>query len=159
MKKKEIILIIVLFLLDQVTKFGLEKVLAGGSLVIITDFFSLTWVHNTGAAWSLFANSRFFLIFIGFLALGLITWFKKGMPSHVIIYSLLYAGILGNLFDRLFFGYVKDYLHFTFFNYDFPIFNLADVFIVIGALFLIVEMIKEDIHGKTRSSNRTKRTN
>ena len=72
---------------------------------------------------------------------------KQTIPDSLgkrLSISLLFAGIVGNLIDRIVFGYVKDYPHFTFFGYSYPIFNLADVFIVCGAILLIWIIWKED---------------
>ena len=63
----------------------------------------------------------------------------------VFIYSLLLSGILGNLLDRIIHGYVIDYLSFNFGKYYFPIFNFADICIVISILLILIRMIKEDV--------------
>lgn len=147
MKKSEIILISLLLLVDQSVKWGMERLLEKGSLTIIPNFFSLTWSENFGAAWSIFENARWFLIIVGFLSLIVLIIMKQTIPDSLgkrLSTSLLFAGILGNLIDRIVFGYVKDYLHFNFFGYSYPIFNLADVFIVCGAILLIWIIWKED---------------
>ena len=147
MKKSEIILISLLLLVDQSVKWGMERLLETGSLTIIHNFFSLTWSENFGAAWSIFENARWFLIIVGFLSLIVLIIMKQTIPDSLgkhLSTSLLFAGILGNLIDRIVFGYVKDYLHFTFFGYSYPIFNLADVFIVCGAILLIWIIWKEE---------------
>ena len=163
MKKSEIILISLLLLVDQSVKWGMERLLETGSLTIIPNFFSLTWSENFGAAWSIFENARWFLIIVGFLSLIALIIMKQTIPDSLgkrLSTSLLFAGILGNLIDRIVFGYVKDYLHFTFFGYSYPIFNLADVFIVCGAILLIWIIWKEDKKdGKNYRINERKGTN
>ena len=163
MKKKEIFIIFVLVMFDQGIKFLMENLLLHGRIEIIPSFFSLTWVKNTGAAWSFFENQTFFLIVISFLCLIFLTVIKNTIKDGTLKFwaiSLLYAGILGNLIDRIFFGYVKDYLSFTLFHYSFPVFNLADTFIVIGAFLFVITVLKEDsCHEKNFSIRRRKSTN
>ena len=162
MKKSEIILISLLLLVDQSVKWGMERLLETGSLTIIHNFFSLTWSENFGAAWSIFENARWFLIIVGFLSLIVLIIMKQTIPDSLgkrLSTSLLFAGILGNLIDRIVFGYVKDYLHFNFFGYSYPIFNLADVFIVCGAILLIWIIWKEEKKdGKNYRINKRKGT-
>lgn len=108
---------------------------------IIDGFFYITNCHNEGAAFSLFSGNVLFLIFITLIVLFLIyrTINKENVNKiGVLAYGLLLGGILGNLYDRIFYGYVIDYLDFRIFNFNFAIFNLADAAIVIGAILLIV---------------------
>lgn len=108
---------------------------------IIDGFFYITNCHNEGAAFSLFSGNVLFLIFITLIVLFLIyrTINKENVNKiGILAYGLLLGGILGNLYDRIFYGYVIDYLDFRIFNFNFAIFNLADMAIVIGAILLIV---------------------
>lgn len=115
---------------------------------IIKNFFRITYVQNIGAAWSMFSGNRIFLIVITLLALTAIYYFFiKGKELNNIdkcIYGILIGGIIGNLIDRVVFGYVIDYLDFNFGSYNFPIFNLADMCIVISGIFLVVRMYTEE---------------
>ncbi len=107
---------------------------------VINNLLYITNCHNKGAAFSLFSGNVIFLIFITFIILFLIyrNVTKKDISKiEVISYGILLGGILGNLFDRLFYGYVIDYIDFIIFNFDFAIFNIADICIVVGALLLI----------------------
>lgn len=151
MKKIFIYGLIWLFL-DQLTKYLVtSSVGLGESIEIISNFFNITYVRNTGAAWSILEGSRIFLILVAFIAIGLVYFFmlkdKKIEKIEEIGYGVLLGGILGNLLDRVIFGYVIDFFHFTFGNYTFPIFNIADIGIVIGTFIVIFIMIKEDIYG------------
>ena len=137
--------------LDQ----GVKKIITiyiglGGSVTLIPSFLNITHVRNTGAAWSVLEGSRVFLILVSIIAIGLVYYFmikdKKIDKIEEIGYGILLGGILGNLFDRIIFGYVIDFLHFTFGNYQFPVFNIADIGIVIGTFIIIVIMLKEDFH-------------
>ena len=137
--------------LDQ----GVKKIITiyiglGGSVTLIPSFLNITHVRNTGAAWSVLEGSRVFLILVSIIAIGLVYYFmikdKKIDKIEEIGYGILLGGILGNLFDRIIFGYVIDFLHFTFGNDQFPVFNIADIGIVIGTFIIIVIMLKEDFH-------------
>lgn len=141
MKKIGIISLIVI-IIDRIL-----KVLVTNNFVlnvrnkIIDGFFYITNCHNEGAAFSLFSGNVLFLIFITLIVLFLIyrTINKENVNKiGILAYGLLLGGILGNLYDRIFYGYVIDYLDFRIFNFNFAIFNLADMAIVIGAILLIV---------------------
>lgn len=141
MKKIGIISLIVI-IIDRIL-----KVLVTNNFVlnvrnkIIDGFFYITNCHNEGAAFSLFSGNVFFLIFITLIVLFLIyrTINKENVNKiGILAYGLLLGGILGNLYDRIFYGYVIDYLDFVIFKFNFAIFNLADAAIVIGAILLIV---------------------
>lgn len=141
MKKIGIISLIVI-IIDRIL-----KVLVTNNFVlnvrnkIIDGFFYITNCHNEGAAFSLFSGNVLFLIFITLIVLFLIyrTINKENVNKiGILAYGLLLGGILGNLYDRIFYGYVIDYLDFVIFKFNFAIFNLADTAIVIGAILLIV---------------------
>ena len=141
MKKIGIISLIVI-IIDRIL-----KVLVTNNFVlnvrnkIIDGFFYITNCHKEGAAFSLFSGNVLFLIFITLIVLFLIyrTINKENINKFgILAYGLLLGGILGNLYDRIFYGYVIDYLDFRIFNFNFAIFNLADAAIVIGAILLIV---------------------
>ena len=141
MKKIGIISLIVI-IIDRIL-----KVLVTNNFVlnvrnkIIDGFFYITNCHNEGAAFSLFSGNVLFLIFITLIVLFLIyrTINKENVNKiGILAYGLLLGGILGNLYDRIFYGYVIDYLDFVIFKFNFAIFNLADAAIVIGAILLIV---------------------
>ena len=131
------------FLLDRLSK------------ILITNFFELdirnkvidkflyiTNCHNEGAAFSILSGNILFLILITFVVLYLIyTTIKKDKDItklNILSYGLLLGGIVGNLFDRIFYGYVIDFIDFVIFEYNFPIFNLADIAIVVGAILLLI---------------------
>lgn len=112
------------------------------SISIIPSFFSITYVRNIGAAFSIMENSRILFIIIGFIALILIYKYlimNKVLNEYLMIsYSMLIGGIIGNMIDRIIYGYVIDYLSFNIFGYSFPIFNLADTFIVVSIIMLLL---------------------
>ena len=140
----------IFLLIDQVIKFILSsKMILNSTSVIIKDFFSITLVHNTGAAFSLFENSRIFLILMGLIALVVLFFYIKKVDTFddidIFIYSLLICGIACNLVDRIVQGYVIDYLSFKFGQYYFPIFNFADICIVVAILIILIKVIREDL--------------
>ncbi len=152
MKRIYLISIIVVFI-DQLIK-GLVHIYVDSSISLIGDFFKLTYVENIGAAFSILKGNTLFLIVVALIALNLIYFFflknRKNTKLEDITYGLLIGGILGNLIDRVSHGYVIDYLDFSLFN--FPVFNLADICIVIGIAIILIDIVKEGIY-----ENRSKR--
>ena len=95
---------------------------------IINNFFNLTLVHNDGAAWSILSGNRLLLIFISLIALIIIYYLfikdKDLKKIDILTYGMLIGGIIGNLFDRIIYGYVIDFLDFNIFNYNYPVIKL-----------------------------------
>jgi len=150
--KKICIYSLIFLLLDQIVKILVTTFIGlGESISIIPSFFHFTYVRNTGAAWSILEGNTLFLILVSIVAIGLVYFFmikdKKIEKIEEFGYGLLLGGIIGNLVDRVIFGYVIDFFHFMFGDYQFPIFNVADMGIVVGTFIIIVIMIKEDFHG------------
>ena len=153
-----IMLVISLFLTasDQIIKLIVDKkVILNGSIEIIPNFFNITHVHNYGAAWSILTNKSVFLIFIAIISLVIIYFYfikdKSLKKIDIIFLSMLISGIIGNMIDRVRFGYVVDYLDFNLFGYDFPVFNLADTLIVLAVIILIIKTLMEGRDGKNNS--------
>lgn len=145
--KKSIMLILgtVLLIIDQITKY----MVYGKSINIINNFFSIEYSINTGAAFSLFTGKTVFLIIISIIMLYYIIkeFYIDKSNINLLSLCLIIAGTLGNLIDRIFKGYVVDFLSFKIFGYYFPIFNCADVYIVCGAIILLIRMFfKENIN-------------
>ena len=141
-------------LMDQVIKYFVKKTLL--NVTIIPHFFFLTYTENEGAAWSILEGNRIFLILIGVFSLIIIyEYFLKGKKQtsfETLSYALLIGGIIGNLIDRVVRGYVIDYLNFHIFSYHYPIFNFADICIVLGVCFLIFQILRGEKDGNV--SNR-----
>lgn len=112
------------------------------SIEIIPSFFYLTYLQNNGAAFSMLEGKGTFLIFFALLIIGYLFYYIQKNPYfhklEIISYSLIVGGAIGNLLDRLFLGYVVDYLEFHIFHYVFPIFNLADICVVCGTILLLL---------------------
>ena len=142
MKRFYIITLLVL-VLDRITKILVENFLDNKVINIIKNVFYLTYVKNEGAAFSILTSQRIFLILISLLAIGFIYYFVKKHNKTNIGYAFLMGGIIGNLIDRVVFGFVIDFIGVIIFNYHFPIFNIADSFIVVGAIFILFEKEKK----------------
>ncbi|MSR85932.1 signal peptidase II [Candidatus Woesearchaeota archaeon] len=133
------LLVLVLFMFDQVTKYFLQA-----KEIFLFPFVSFTYAENTGAAFSLFQNQNFALILISFVALIFILYYFKEYPLAL---SFILAGLLGNLADRLLFGFVRDFISIG----TFPIFNIADSCNTIGIVLLLYAFWKEEKVNKARS--------
>ena len=138
------------FIIDIVSK---SVILRSGNVLfkkeVIKDFFYLDLQKNTGAAFSILEGATIFFVVVGIFALIFIHKYllkEKLNTLKILSYSLLIGGIVGNLFDRIFYGYVVDFLSFKFGDYYFPVFNLADSFIVVGAIILGIDIIKDGIY-------------
>ena len=149
--EKKVIWIIsfICIIIDQIIKFIINNnINLYDQNTIIDNFFYLTNVWNYGAAWSILTGSRIMRCIVTFLIMiGLYYFFirkEKLKKYEKVIYGFLYGGIIGNLIDRIFRGYVIDYLEFYIFGYSFPVFNLADILIVISMFFIIISVIKGD---------------
>ena len=140
-----IVLVIVLLGIDLLLKYLVSTYLT--TVNIIDNFFSLTYVLNDGAAFSLFASRTYLLILIALICLFFIIYeLKNNLNDRVLSigYSLVLAGLLGNFLDRLMDGYIIDYLSFKILGYNYPIFNFADILIVVGIIVVIIkEILKE----------------
>ena len=146
MKTKLGSLIIILVIIDQLIKFTVVKFLSE-PLVLIENFFSLTYIKNYGISFSMLDGSRYIILAVSIIAIGLIIYIMNKMSSekkYMIVLSVMLAGAIGNFIDRLLLGYVIDYLDFIIFGYDFAIFNFADMLLVCGAIILIIIMYLDE---------------
>ena len=147
MKKKVYILSIIFLLIDIFTKQLVKNTLnLYDSIPIIPNFFSITYVINDGAAFSILKGELWLFIILGFVLLFFIFYYLQKEKLNIyktFYYSLLIAGVLGNLLDRMLYKGVIDFLDFTIFSYNVPIFNLADTFIVISVILIVFESLKE----------------
>ena len=159
-----IVIAALLVVLDQVVKIMVRSTITlGGSMVLIPDVLGLTYVQNTGAAFSSFHDATAILTVISlvisillFLAIVL-KWVRHPFGRFTLM--LLLAGAVGNLIDRAVVGYVTDMIQVLFIN--FAIFNIADAFVVVGAVLLVIYVIFfwdrcERVHGKREKRKKTK---
>ena len=155
MPKKVYIGAIFFFLLDLLSK-TIALPLLKQDIEIIPNFFYLTLAKNDGAAFSSFSGQRLLLIIISIaVVLILVKIIKKEELTKlkIVAFAMLLGGVIGNLFDRLIYGYVIDFLSFFPFGYAFPIFNLADTFIVIGVFLYIIASIGGKKHANNSKQN------
>ena len=114
------------------------------SIEVIPNFFNITFVYNEGAAFSILEGKKILFILLGLLLIiGLVIFIRKEKLTKykTLYYSLLIGGVLGNMFDRIFYPGVVDFFDFKLFTYDAPIFNVADSFIVIATILIIIEIL------------------
>ena len=137
MKKMYIISFLVI-LVDRITKILVENYLTK-ELSVIKNIFYFTYVKNDGAAFSILGSQRLLLVILSILALFFIIYYVTKKDKNGIGYFFLIGGIIGNLIDRVFLGYVIDFIGI----YTFPIFNIADIFIVLGAILVLFEKEKK----------------
>ncbi|MBD3249792.1 signal peptidase II [Candidatus Woesearchaeota archaeon] len=128
--------------LDQLTKYIVHTNLSiGQSFYVIKNIFHLTYISNTGAGFGIFKDSVFLLSFISVIAIGAIIYYYPQLKNRFLQSgaALMLGGTIGNLIDRIFRGYVIDFLDFRIW----PLFNIADTAITIGTFILIIYFIKE----------------
>ncbi|MGM9876288.1 MAG: signal peptidase II [Bacilli bacterium] len=144
-----IILSIIFIIIDQLSKIIIVNNLTNNkSIEVIKSFFYLTYTNNKGAAFSILTGRRILLILVALIVIGVLIYYvrKNKIEGKVnkIALSLVIGGSIGNLIDRILRGAVVDFIDVKIFGYNFPIFNLADTFIVIGVFLLIIEMFRKE---------------
>lgn len=138
--------------LDQITKLAvLAKLTPYQDVVAVTPFFNLVHVHNTGAAFSLFADQggwqKVFFLSVALIAAAVIFWLLRkpgGRTVYYIALTLILGGALGNVIDRLAYGHVIDFLDFYAGTWHWPAFNVADSAITVGAALLILDSFRRE---------------
>lgn len=150
MKKKlsTILYAILLIVLDQITKIWIVNSFhLYERKEIIPGFFDLTYLENTGAGFSIFEGyGKVFFGILTIVALFFIVRLFLESKSHFVdcMLSIIFAGAIGNFIDRMWLGYVRDFLSFHIFGWDFPVFNVADICISVGFILLIVYYVVEE---------------
>lgn len=122
------------------------------SKTIIDGFFSLTYVQNFGAGFSIMQNARTTFLIITLICLVGFTYLfiKSNDNLSKTALLLMISGTIGNFIDRIVRVYVVDFLDFIIFGWDFPIFNVADIFLTIGVCLYIIALIKEEKDAKIK---------
>lgn len=139
MKKFRYFWIVGIFLADQILKLYIRSAMyIGESIPVIRDVFHITYVRNTGGAFSIFAGHGMILVVIPLAAIVFAIWYmEKHLDAHWSLFgalSLIIAGGIGNLADRIALGFVTDMFDFRFF----PVFNIADISVCVGAGLLVL---------------------
>lgn len=146
---------IILIVIDIVIKLIISNnLILNQSISVINNFFYITYVKNTGVAWSILSGkiNLIIVITLAIIILLIIYIFNKKSYSvlEIISYSMLLSGSIGNLIDRIIYGYVIDYLDFNILGYDYPIFNFADICIVIGIVLILIFGGKDGISSRNK---------
>ena len=146
---------ILVLLIDQITKvIVMNNMNVGQEIKILKNFFSLIYLTNTGAAFSIFENQRLFIIIISLFCTALIVSLmqkEKNMTKlKILSFGILIGGMFSNLIDRVFYKHVVDFISFTFFTYKFPIFNIADIGITTGVFIYLLINLKKEILSKKK---------
>jgi signal peptidase II len=151
-KKKYIAIFSIIIILDQASKLIVQTVFNGDPYKVITvikNFFMLRYVENKGAVWGIVSQSTSVVIpkvitILSILALIVVIYFFLKLESQCTLeltsLSFVIGGALGNIFDRLYQGYVVDFLDVYIKDYHWPTFNIADSFISIGVILLIISI-------------------
>ena len=138
------ILTLIVLVIDIISKLIIRHYLAlNESIRIIRGFLNVTYVKNTGVAWSIFADNKYLVLMLsGLIIIGIFYYIYKEKPTRKLMkyaYALILGGALGNFINRVFYGSVIDFIDIKIFGYDYPIFNMADIFIVVGVIVLVYD--------------------
>lgn len=144
-QKMQSSIVIGLILIDQFLKILTVNYLSQ-PIVVINNFFQLNYLKNFGVGFSMLNGNKFLIIIISIGLLYLVVKMLNDAEysNYKIPLLMMLAGGIGNFIDRIFRGYVVDYLDFKIFTYDFPVFNFADMLLVVGAFLLAVLMIRNE---------------
>jgi len=143
--KKYLCWSVLIIIFDQITKWLVEKYLYFSQITIINNIFLLTYVQNRGGAWGVFNDIPVLFLVLIPMIIGLLIFFvyrTKDKLEQVSV-SMIIGGALGNYIDRLFRGYVVDFIDFRIW----PVFNIADIFVVIGGVLLILSAMRTNKNG------------
>lgn len=138
----KIALSVLFIVIDQIVKLLVTSNIAlYDKINIIPNTLDITHVQNTGAAFSILTDNTLLLIFITIIAIYLIYNYMLKEEENVIIIGLIFGGVISNLLDRVIRGYVVDYINFKAIN--FPVFNIADICIVVGFILYIIKILNK----------------
>ena len=160
MKTKYIILCAVstiVLLLDQATKIFIDRTMdLHSSITVVESFFNITYIRNKGAAFGFLAETSFrlpFFILISIIAvvviIGIVRKLRPEQKLTAVSLSLIFAGALGNLIDRIRLGEVIDFLDAHWYDHHWPSFNVADSAICVGVFLLALDMLREEQRKKS----------
>ncbi len=133
--------------LDQITKLAVVKAMNLYESIPVAPFFNLTYVHNTGAAFSFLSDAGgwqrwLFAILAASISVVLVIWLAKLKKHETLLaasLALILGGAFGNLIDRIAYGYVIDFLDVYYQSWHWPAFNIADSAITLGVILMLLE--------------------
>ena len=146
-KKIFLIILIVLIISQFIKLLVTNNLLINKEYPIINNFFSILYTINTGAAFSILKSNQLLIIITDSIIIIWLLFYickNKFTKLETISLSFIIGGTLSNLIDRITNNGVVDYLYFKLGNYNFPIFNTADISVVVGAILLIITLLKKD---------------
>jgi len=149
-----LILSIFIILADQITKSAATQYLMGQRPIeIIKNFVELHYVKNYGAAFGILQNQRwFFIVITSIVVFAMVVYMLRNSKNITILtklsISMLSGGAVGNLIDRVRLGYVVDFIKLDLKIYNFPVFNIADIFIVVGTALLVYTVLFDKLEKK-----------
>ncbi len=134
-------------ILDQISKLWIDANMSLYESIPVIPGFSITYAHNYGAAFSFLSDAGgwqrwFFAALAGTISIGILIWIKQLQKTEMlsaISLSLILGGAIGNLIDRIAYGHVIDFLDVYYQTHHWPIFNIADSAITVGAVFMLYE--------------------
>jgi signal peptidase II len=142
---------LLVFVLDRITKFRIMRTMVQGETrAVLGDFFHITSVRNTGAAFGLFQGNHRIFVVISLVAIVLVLLLYqrsgRGHRLRTLSLGLILGGALGNLYDRVRYREVVDFLEFSVGRFHWPVFNVADSAVTVGVLLLITEIYVQGSH-------------
>lgn len=134
-------------ILDQLSKIWVDTSMSLYQSIPVFPGFNITYVHNFGAAFSFLSEQGgwqrwFFALLAASISIGIVIWIKRLKPEETlsaISLSLILGGAIGNLIDRVIYGYVIDFFDVYYQSYHWPVFNIADSAITVGVMFMLYE--------------------
>ncbi|HLS35884.1 MAG TPA: signal peptidase II [Bacillota bacterium] len=155
--RKFYLVAIVVIAIDQITKWLIIKQMElRESIPIIENFFYITSHRNKGAAWGILQDQMlFFYIITVIVVIGIIYYMEKHLRDNKFMafaFSLILGGAIGNFIDRLFRKEVVDFLDVYIFTYDYPVFNVADMALVIGVALVVIATFIEERKNRKESN-------
>ena len=142
----------IVMIIDQITKIWISSILELHQTINVLPFFDLRLLHNPGAAWSILATAggwqRWFLSILALLVSGiLIIWLRNLERQRYWLacaLALILGGALGNVTDRILYGYVIDFVDIYYQGWHWPAFNVADSAISVGAVMLLISLVRNE---------------
>lgn len=149
------LLALIVLILDQASKYVVSHYMqVGQSISIIPNVFEITSLRNTGAAWSILEGKMIFFYIVSILVLVIVIYYMQKIgrfrPLLGTSLGLIIGGTLGNFLDRLIHGQVVDFIHVYIGSYSYPIFNLADSSLCVGAILLLIYSLKDGKKGEQK---------